>query len=133
MIQNHVTNRELSQQLVDAGIVMDTYFVWERHEDSLGQTTKWELMPEEQIDKYSDTIPAPMSSELFEIMPNRSVDIEIRQYKQDNAYWCELIRDSDCEYFVGGEEREVDARAKMLLYLLKEGIVTVESLRKGER
>lgn len=130
MIQNHVTSRELSQALVDAGIVMETVFYWC---SDLGEVTMSRNCKPYEKAICVDHIPAPMSSELFEIMPNRSVDIEIRQYKQDNAYWCELIRDSDCEYFVGGEEREVDARAKMLLYLLKEGIVTVESLRKGER
>lgn len=115
MIQNHVTNQELSQALYDAGIVLDTCFYWCNDPT---KNKKWIIT---EIDnktsfkaEWVTYIPAPMSSELGEML---------RPYL-DRAIWLDDITPAlkDATYMID----EANARAKMLLFLVKEGIVTVE-------
>lgn len=148
MKEHHVTSRELSQALVDAGIVLDTCFYWVVVKDSyklcikvkidgigFGYVSVTDGQNYSIQNPYSNKdIPAPMSSDLGEVLPVY-IDGEHRQFKlrivkEFNGY---VVCYTNFAFNAVPhiiDDKLADGLCRMLLYLVKEGIVTVDSLKK---
>jgi len=118
-IENHVTNRELSQKLVDAGIVIDSVFYW-YHSVVMNE---WILMYFRDIEEklpIKEYIPAPLASELGEVIEPHNF---IKQKNSSGFFW---RLDIEWRKIGLSADTETNARALMILYLAKKGLLSVE-------
>lgn len=140
MIQNHITSLELSQKLKELGVPQRSEFEWSTTESgnniSLGTT----LTPDHPNYKspFYKSYSAFLSSELGEMLPfevtlkEKSYLIQTRFYEEYNikkysiAYW----NHKDGKHLTNSKKelKEVNARAKMLIYLIENKLIQVESL-----
>lgn len=127
-IESQVTSLELSKRLKELGVKQESLFYWEllpAHESTSGKE-EWTL---EYGKNHSDTFSAFTVAELGNLLPYMIQDIEFDEvflhFRKDEDGW-------NCWYegqLEGGKEyifhevfvadNEVDCRAKMLVYLLK--------------
>ncbi len=135
MIQNHVTNLDLSKQLYEAGIVLESEYVWLQSEEPeefaiVLRIHAIELIkfdgPRGDTGELHIMYPAPLSSELWEILKK----FEKENYDQVPS-WDTYHKKW---YFQAGYDMgditewlevdtEADARAKCLLYLKEKGLL----------
>jgi hypothetical protein len=131
-IDSQVTSYELSKRLKELGVKQDSYFVWFK----LKEESDWSISEDWQIDDEErfDTVSAYTCSELGEML--RKFDIEndqnltIDYYNTYNFYNIALkpTKVIDFETVYVQEKTEVDARAKMLIYLLENGLMKNEQI-----
>lgn len=134
MINNHVVSLDLAKQLYEAGIVVDSEFWW-REQDG-------EWMIAHGKDWYGTNYPAPLASELGELLPvyaqfeeeslpfQIKIEKGIRDVDTDEwevLYWrYSKTLVSEPEYQEQGRvfaDTEANARAKCLLYLKEKGLL----------
>jgi hypothetical protein len=127
-----VANRDLSKQLMEMGVKQDSEFYWEMTGDNI--TTgrpEWTLRrgrfrTDFKTDQYSFS--AFTVAELGEILPFSFCAVRTKP----GELWRLIYHDSRMEYTGGAKgfrldeydsNTEADARAKMLIHLIKKGIV----------
>ena len=67
-MKKHVADLDHSKALVNAGIVVDTYFLWTKtYVDSL-PVNDWILVPKHTVSVMPFDVPAPLPCELMEIL-----------------------------------------------------------------
>lgn len=138
MIQDHVTSLELSKQLYEAGIKIESEFyhwVTEVEEDGLAW---WDISSKgkeprkgKKVRDYFEDIgrpicyPAPLSSELGELLPDHIDKMDLLSLKWHDKKWNIYYQDKDNEKIIDPVSRdtEANARAKMLLYLKEKGLI----------
>ncbi len=142
-ITNHVTSRDLSQRLCEAGVRKPSIYYWSWY-DYEDETTafvgygmgvkKWSVELAEGEEMESDECSAYLASELGEMLPTR---VE----KDGETYWLYHTR-SNVDFSTGYayaeqgltylhdavELTECDARANMLLYLISHGLVNATKI-----
>lgn len=125
MIQDHVTSLELSKQLYEAGIVVESEFWWCNRGVIPNEYPEWEIMCKHYTRSEKIKHPAPLSSELGELLPKKCSYYPGR----DNDWCCHYQDGSPAElsrpFLVHREysDTEANARAKMLLYLKEKGLL----------
>jgi len=150
MIEKHVPRKDLCKKLYDLGVRMEAVFVWAKHKGE----HKPRIEPRMRIhnmefEEIEYTYPAPLASELGEVLPGRIRNLNTRNL--DRLYFFKEHRGDDrkqdvrngftIEYWTHyfkplarcGAETEPDARILMLIYLIEQNIVKVEDIngRKG--
>ena len=110
-LTDKVTNLELSKQLDEAGIKIESEYHWVKWRGD-----EWELHPVAKA-KMSGliSVPAPLSVELGEVLPWYEDEAPTAPYKYDGQ-WANLR-------FGIMEKTEPNARAKCLLHYHKEGLL----------
>lgn len=119
-MESHVTSLELSKRLKELGVKQNSIFSWYFYyvetdqEPQTGFTV--EYTPTEKLREGTDCS-AFLASELGEILPDwvYSVFNEERWDCMGGGFEFHFTADTEC-----------DARAKMLIYLLEQGIINVE-------
>lgn len=125
MIEQHVVSLELSKQLSEAGVAVESEYRWIHTEAG------WQLMSQmevlhifeitfEDLDMGAqhngedfENYPAPLSSELGDVLPENDVFMP-RKYTDG---WGGILPD----FSIVKATTEADARAKVLLYLADKG------------
>lgn len=113
-IENHVVSLSLAKQLWEAGIKIESVFSWTLTTATGSQ--KWMLQNVESWKGSKATIksiPAPLVSELGELLPVKAGQVWWTQKQVDGAY-IGYIHGITIGY---DEKNEANVRAKMLLYL----------------
>jgi hypothetical protein len=132
-ITDQVANRELSQKLVDLGIVIDSYFYWHKLKDS----TKWELSGGliRELLIHLDILPAPTASELFDRLPHKIKDHYYLEIYKKQPYVAVTYRKYQVDEAIGDIQGPANnlavALARMLIYLAEMGLLRVK--KKGEK
>ena len=119
MLQNHTTSLELSKQLKVAGCPQESEFYWA--DDFINPFVFPATEKEKWQNSISDTgyfriYSAYLSSEIGEMWKKKNIDEPLPHIGQDGWYWYKGEQ-------LKKEKTEADCRAKMLLFLIKEGIV----------
>jgi len=139
-LENQVTGLELSQELKKVGFPQDTLFYWCKYKLVRGVYVKgfdepkkgWRLQlgnKEGFRDDFSETVSAPTVAELGEMLPIYILkDDIVGRYdceciKKRNDWWDILYYERNRISIMKGGKTEADARAKMWLYLKKEGLI----------
>lgn len=125
MIERQVCNLELSKRIEELGVKQESYFYWCK----IIGTDKWEINKfsedgEDQIKSWlTDEIAlsAFTVSELGEILP-----IGIECYKREKDDYVVTYSISNYNYKQINDKNEADARAKMLIYLIENGLINKE-------
>lgn len=120
-LKSLVTNLELSRKLKEAGVKQDSLFYWN------GSIISRDLMLKDKKDEvitkgyiYS----AFTAGELGELLPNGYFTTRLGHGW--SAFWTDNTPDYlDWKDKIVGEKTEADARAKMLLYLIKHKLITL--------
>ena len=132
-IEDQVVSLELAKRLKELGVKQESYFVWEAPNTEWGWTD-WLIVPtteQHDLEHYS----AFTVAELGELLPWRIDGKDITDKRRKIAYFL--------EYEAGGmsvcythhlnvtkvlveriAETEADARAKMLIYLIENGLIS---------
>lgn len=126
-IFKEVTSHDLSIELYKLGVKQDSYFVWIKH------SIFWSLIPfamskkEEGTGTWEKRISAFLSSELGELLPNTVASFSYDEEGRKKEFLCKLHVEGDWSKYIRIEtaETEADARAKMLIYLLENKLMTV--------
>jgi len=146
MITNHCVSLELAKELVAAGVVIESEFIWvisgewpngEKFCPEVPEIVRHKLnrSPYRSIQSY----PAPLASELTELLPQKLKISNNKHYSQltiinmDKDLW-------DVDYYQWGKEdivsahyhtlgkTQIEALAKMLLFLKKQGLLPQEKI-----
>ena len=120
-LEQQVVSLELAKQLKELGVKQDSLFYWSKQVDQI----HWGLEHAKYfaVDKRQD-VSAFTVAELGEMLPNQSMDLTVKLYKGNDAYWAECHKWGKKNHLIGGEETEAAARAKMLIWLIEEGYIT---------
>ncbi len=147
-LERHVCNLTISKRLRDLGVSQDTIWGWYDKRDltirGKGKTEYYlaiivheGLIPNSHADGVKSLIcAAPDSSELGEMLPPKIKKGEkyyrIWGIKGINCYEVKLLSMEERydEIYYTTDYTEADARAKMLIYLLENKIITVEEVNK---
>lgn len=149
MITKHVTSLELSKDLYEAGIVVESEFWWQEDRlqtvkglksSQLGGDPAYELVRcVDKIPGASKTprfiyYPAPLSSELGELLPmevnipfksgkRRAISNSLHIYHTNTGWHINYIAHGVDERPSVSGDTEANARAKCLLYLKEKGLL----------
>lgn len=127
--EEQVTNLELSRKLKELGVKQESLWWWIKNETS--KDNKFGLanreLKNERIRFYSNCslkfefFPAFTVAELGEMLPDEIYNGAILTWKFENEYFCSCKADETIPTFE--DKTEANARAKMLIYLLKNGLI----------
>lgn len=133
-LENQVVRLELAKKLKELGVKQESYFYWEKspfaydkkfvirdNNFCLNPIKVRDPKDQNKYPRYS----AFTVAELGEMLPNQSLEMSVKCYKGNNVYWAEYWKYDRQIYLVGGEDNEADARAKMLIYLIGNNLITV--------
>lgn len=134
-MENHVTSLECSRELWDAGLRVPSFAYWLQHKytETKGQFSL--VWPDEDqgsfnVDGFKENkivyYPAYLASELGELLPVNTIRHYWIKEAVDGTRYYQI--ETDFEKII--DESECDARAKMLLHLIKSGLVDVTSLNE---
>lgn len=136
-MEKHVTSLELSKKLKELGVPQNAYWCWYTND---GSST---LMhnPEGYRSMEDKTFDAFLSSELGEKLPNWVFTVK----DESNNFYCYASAETYAEYHRANEDTspawgdddvigdiadtEANARAKMLIYLIEQKLLDVNSLK----
>ncbi len=126
-LEQQCCSLELAKQLKELGVKLDSYFEWyyrisRKPEYRLGTRSTWEPT-------FEDIVASAFTvAELGEILPHHISTCKIDAHP---PYWI-CSEDGPIERYPEGPcpdaETEVDARAKMLIYLLENGLLDTNPL-----
>ena len=138
-ITNHVTSLELSRRLKELKVPQNTYFRW-LPATGLGDVPS--LMPRDARGKYptawDNGISAYLASELGEMLPDIITGEHLYSYQQARNWSDKRLPKHRLVYWFAGEielyrvdaDTECNCRAKMLIHLLENHLISVEELGK---
>lgn len=132
-LKYQVCSLPLARRLREMGVMNERPFEWRRYE-SLGLWSEWELSLDNDGVVADDTAPAFTVSELGALLPDELWDEEDGGWDNlcsypNGSHWCCAYRryyGDDGTWsttFVEKAKTEADARAKMLVYLIENGLV----------
>lgn len=109
-LEKQVVSLELAKKLEELGVKQESLFYWRRHKVK-GMVIEY---GRNDLDEYLTA--AFTVAELGEMLPDRT-----RTDKRDGSSWV------SCEELVKPEiaDTEADARAKMLIYLIENGLIKI--------
>jgi hypothetical protein len=120
-IDKHVVSLELAKQLVAAGIVVESEFWW------VNISGEWSVFPNYRLEVTgtNEKYPAPLSSELGELLPVQITIADETFYFLQNKEFVTYHNpnDDDADIWSEIDDTEANARAKMLLYLKEKGLL----------
>ena len=135
-----VCNLKLSKELVNLGVKQDTYFWWHKG----GQKWYVDKSLADRFPEDKESIPAPTFAELLEVLPDKITNIISKTYSIEKDYYIHILKTKKSsgfvlpDYFVGYKTLDgrylcseradtiADAAGKMVIYLIKEGIIEVK-------
>lgn len=128
-LKEKTTSLELSQRLKDLGIQQDGYFKWSCYDNDLKD---WRVVSAHDHVVDSQDCSAFISDELGEILPKECHTAKQVRYVDGKAIWegdytCwadDKIPGTEDEYPNESGETEAEARGNMLVYLLKNGLIS---------
>ncbi len=125
-----LANHELCQKLKELGVRQDAIRYWYRHKC----TNSWFVPRYNPDDGYHDDISVDIEAmcaaysvaELGWLLPRTYVSF----YGLDGLWHCGHIggNESEMQVLADGEFTEADARANMLIYLIKSNLINVEDI-----
>jgi len=122
MNPKHVTSLEISKQLAEAGIVIESEYGWVGFINDNGGEY-FEVKHER--DSYPPRYPAPIATELLEIMPD-GCEYGVNLVKLMSGYGVELTSYKTMPYdrleFIQ-DKNPCDALALLLIRLTKDGLI----------
>lgn len=146
-LEKQVCSLELAEKLEELGVPQESYFYWNKHwkNPDKKESGFWELehgTNPSLLNKHADAafgervaFAAFTVAELGEMLPGGIVSFKCNQYhflnKEGKKWWCDFTpggRPSDMTDLYEGNcfaDTEADARAKMLIYLLKNHLITI--------
>ena len=135
MNKKHHTSQQISKQLVEAGIVIESDFWWQYTDVPLPDGTRWVVKHKSRLSEVdfelsspSDIIPAPIATELLERLPKYLTD-------EDDMNWHLNISYDDyntpylsyqlngMEWFNAVTDDTVSDALALLLIRLKDGLI----------
>ena len=129
-LENQVCSLELAKKLKKLKVEQASLFYWLRPIGDSGKPNGEYFINWKDSNDFCDddshdhkSISAFTVAELGELIPNASMETDIRWAKGDGAYWGECWKFGKQVHLIGGEKTEVDCRAKMLIYLLETDII----------
>ena len=134
-LEDQVASLELSKKLKELGFPQEGLFWWVNQPNGGLNTNgyKWQLEgePKTRMPQY-DYIVAPTVSELGEILPDRVIKksgrgydgLQIWKWSGWNIEYHETFEVPQIRYTF--EKTEADARAKILIYLLENKLISLE-------
>ena len=117
MLTNHVVSLDLAKELKELGVKQESLFWWRSPLPHHGWKD-WSL-GEGELGHGTESFSAFLASELGEMLPS---EYRSRKNLQTSGYTCEKANETSVR---ADAATEADARAKMLIHLIKQGIVKV--------
>lgn len=125
----HVTSLELSRRLKELGVPQTSLLYWATD----GALLYLPLMPNQYVD-----CSAYLASELGEMLPDIITGEHLYSYQQARNWSDKRLPKHRLVYWFAGEielyrvdaDTEANARAKMLIYLIENNLISVEELGK---
>lgn len=143
-IIKHVTSLELSKELKEAGVPQNSCFYWIKNSRGESKVVSERTVPGGISTHFYEVLcSAFLASEIYNMLPVQALDGDVvgyiptqfSIYKQDVGCYCVYKNvsegsevDSDEDLYECVADTLADCIAKMLLYLIKEGLIDVESL-----
>jgi len=139
-LKDQVCSLELSKKLKELGVEQESYFVFENTVGQVDQSC-WRLIESWRFKENNDTdmecISAFTVAELGEMLPCASMSEKYltEEDGKNLIAWNCYSTDSSDDRIWGYDDRtiaetEVDVRAKMLVYLIEQGVVTTKQIGK---
>lgn len=122
-LEKQVTSLETSKKLRQLGVKQESLFYWVGDSDK--KYGLWNCIghtPQCMFKDKDDIFSAFTCSELGELLPKDYISKYSDDYKWMVYWWDWAVY----KRYVEGQNTEVEARAKMLIYLLENKIITLE-------
>lgn len=130
-----VVSLELAQRLKELGVKQESLYWWAEYRHGHNQPEwQWRItdsLYEGDYDHYRNQLSAFTVAELGEMLPHyldADVALFLRICKRGPSTWdvCYETKDHEAKQFPDGTaDTEADARAKMLIYLIENGLMKV--------
>jgi hypothetical protein len=125
-INDQVASLKLANELKELGVKQDSVWCWVK---SPCRDRGYECRLSWNIDPYLENYSAYTVAELGEMLKNHAHILpEWNKYCMGAKWFSDIY--STFGYCQINEETEADARAKMLIYLIKEGTIKAEEIGK---
>ena len=125
MNTKHITSLETSKQLAEAGIVIESEYVWQKWNNAEDWVIRRPIQRGKTVPEIFQEIPAPIATELFEIMPD-GCRYGVNLVKLMSGYGAELTDYTQMPYkrleFIQ-DKNPCDALALLLIRLTKDGLI----------
>jgi len=131
-MEKHVTSLELSKKLKELGVPQKSNFAyWTGNKNKLsiiqnGVISSLKSGDFAVLTKRQEYISAFLASEVLEMLPVNTIRYFWIKNAQDGSKYYELLTD----YEKITDTKEADLLAKMLIYLIENGLLDVKSLLK---
>lgn len=123
-LENQVTSLALSQRLKELGVKQESLFGHYRHSDH-GKLVADIWHVDKKDGRYLLECSAFTVAELGEMLERRKEKYQTHSFVTIKDDWVCYIEFEDGRYHKEYAETEADARAKMLIYLLENKLITV--------
>ena len=131
-LENQVCSLELAKELKELGVKQESLWDWEYHSQD-GKKWFWEIQPlfsgyvKEELRTSAFTV-----AELGEYLKVISSDELHIFYLEQNDEWVSNFYDYTPDFPQYTSNTEADARAKMLIYLIKNNLIKLGIEKGGE-
>lgn len=134
-IEQHVTSLDLSKRLKELGLKTGSFYWWLMDDGSAVPEDSGTIFIGDNLQKdyFCEICSAYLASELGEILPERASDYwedlhytwYLNNAKVGNKYYVEYVKGTKPFTMFGAknDENESNARAKMLIHLIENGLV----------
>ena len=140
-LEDQVCSLELAKKLKELGVKQDSFWYWYAFDGMKWNLGEYDYLQEMQSvyseEDYETVTSAFTVAELGEMLPSKIEGwFELKEMKIEGAFndgfrlwYFERAVDEKTRWFEDGSE--ANARAKMLVHLIEQGMVTLELLKKG--
>lgn len=135
LLEKQVCNLELSKRLKELGVMQESLFYWvnwqeDKHKIIQGAPIGWHI--ENHSHKDCPVVSAFTVAELGEMLPwgiegGNPPYTTLKILKLQNRGWIVLYKNKGGVLHQDGADTEADARAKMLIYLVENGMLSLEA------
>ena len=119
-LESQITARELSERLRDLGVKQLGTFYWRQQEGG-----PWSIATAEELAGAAEFVFAPNVAELGVTLPFNAIGQRI---EAKTPYWVHYFEEDNLTGRNFDAMTEADARAKMLIHLLEQKLITVEEV-----
>lgn len=133
-LEQQVCSLDLAKRLKELGVKQESLYRYNQYAVDIEQGGQWELESTQHMKKYHTPPPfvsAFTVAEIGEMLPHRiknnngdAILHEILSFS-DAAKAYQMCYEGDFSLYVNWDKSEADARAKMLVYLIENKLITI--------
>lgn len=128
-LEDQVCSLEPAKRLKELGVKQESYFYWNCFTPPTGSLSPYEEIQDHKHSQATEHFSAFTVAELGEMLPTfyKGGQLMAGRFKDKDGWWVSYFEDG-CYEPTTEADTEARARAKMLIYLIEQGLVSPEAI-----